>query len=944
MNPTPTLVVAVLLCSTAVLAAAGKTAKPSAKQASALFPAELIANARANAAKYDWAKTVRDQIVKSAEPWMKLSHDELWDLMFGATIERSWMVWSGGHCPSCKKGVPMYTWEIDPFARPWKVRCPHCKALFPKNDFGKFHQSGLDEHGVFNEKQADRSLLFNTEHPNADDPLHKFGVDDGYGYKDGKNRWWFIGTYLIYGQWKHAIVDGIRRLADAYVVTGDREYARRAGILLDRVADLYPTFDFGKQGIVYERRGDRGYVSTWHDACEEVRFIALAYDQVFEALRDDAELVAFLSAKAKRYKLDNPKASFADIQRNIDDRILQDTLRNAKKIASNYPRTDVALTVIKAVLDWPRNRDEINKLVDGILKRATAVDGMTGEKGLAGYTTIGPRALATFLGRLARLEPGFLADVYKRHPRLHLTFRFHIDMHCLGAYYPQSGDTGYFAGKVNHYCGAEFSRPGSLEPSAFALFWHLYELTKDPAFVQVLHRTNDGKVDGLPYDILATNPEAFQKSVAAVIAREGEAIKLGSVNKQQWHIAILRSGQGKHERAAWLDYDSGGGHSHTDGMNLGVFAKGLDLMPDFGYPPVQYGGWKGERFSWYVVTASHNTVTIDGKPQVRANGKTTLWADGERFRAIRASATGMVPGKGVKQYERTVAMVDISDDDAYVIDLFRVIGGKDHAKFMHSHFGRIATTGLSLEPGKPYGHGTQMRNFQTDPAPKPGWRVDWTAEDRYEYLPKGAQVHLGYTDLTTGASASTAEAWVIMGIYNSMAETWVPRIMIRRQADAAPLASTFVGVIEPYGKRSSIAKVQRLPLETASGRAYPDTNAAVEVTLADGRRDLVVAADVENPRKLTPSRAADGALVQKDWQLRLDGELCMVRRNAAGKVSRIVLCRGKSLGVGKISLTLKDGAEFVEVRFDGRGVPMIASGSRELVADIRVNDVSVLKP
>ena len=61
------------------------------------------------------------------------------------------------------------------------VQCPHCHELFPKNDFEKFYRSGLDAHGVFDTTRADRSLLYNTEHPDPKDPLHAFGVDDGEG-------------------------------------------------------------------------------------------------------------------------------------------------------------------------------------------------------------------------------------------------------------------------------------------------------------------------------------------------------------------------------------------------------------------------------------------------------------------------------------------------------------------------------------------------------------------------------------------------------------------------------------------------------------------------------------------------------------------------------------------------------------------------------------------
>ena len=75
-------------------------------------------------------------------------------------------------------------------------------------------------------------------------------MDDGDGYVEGEKRWRFIGAYLIYGQWKQAVLGGIRNLAAAYVITGERIYAHKAAVLLDRVADLYPRFDFGTQGVM----------------------------------------------------------------------------------------------------------------------------------------------------------------------------------------------------------------------------------------------------------------------------------------------------------------------------------------------------------------------------------------------------------------------------------------------------------------------------------------------------------------------------------------------------------------------------------------------------------------------------------------------------------------------------------------------------------------------
>ena len=872
------------------------------KTTSVFLPAELVARAKANAARYAWAKDIRDRIVAEAAPWKKMSDAKLWGLMFGPTITRSWHVWSDGHCPACKKPVPMYNWLVDPLKHAWKVRCPHCKELFPKNDFGKFYRSGLDRHGVFDPKRADRSLLFNAEKPDAKGAARTFGVDDGEGFVQGDKRWRFIGAYSVYGQWKKLVVAGIGKLAAAYVVTGDRAYAHKAAILLDRVADLYPTFDHVKQAWVYEKMRTNGYVSTWHDACEETRKMVLAYDQIRPGIQGDAALTAFLSAQAKKFALDTPKGTVADVQRNIERRILEDALANPHKIFSNFPRKDICTTVIRMVLARPGDGKSIDKAIDAMVAQTARVDGVTGEKGLSSYAGFVIQGLAVFLGRCTRARPDFLREIFQRMPNLRKTYRFHIDTHCLGRYYPLSGDDGSWSDPKPQYVGVRFTRPGTVEPSMFTFLWQLHQLTGDAAYAQVLHRANDNSVKGLPHDLFAADPKAIQKQVRDVIRREGLVPKLPSVNKEQWHIAILRSGKGRDARALWLDYDCGLNHGHKDGMNLGLFAKGLDLLPDFGYPPVNFGGWNNPRADWYRNTASHNLVVVDGKNQTDAAGKTTLWADGERFRAIRASGAGIIGGK---QYERTAALIDLSDGDAYVLDIFRVVGGRDHAKFLQGPDGKLGTTGLKLAPAKDYGHGALLRNFRTDPAAKPGWRADWAILDPENVT----AARLRYTDLTTAAAASVCRAWALRGAYGSTDEVWLPRLMIRRQAKTAPLTSTFVGVLEPYQDKPKIAAIRRLSLQTAAGKGASDAHVAVEVRLADGRTDLVIAAETELARKTT--------LIQKDWGVRLDGDLCWIRRGADGKVRRIALARGKSVTVGDVRLERKKLTNFAEARYDG---------------------------
>ncbi|MGC9327583.1 MAG: heparinase II/III domain-containing protein [Candidatus Hinthialibacter sp.] len=690
---------------------------------------------------------------------------------------------------------------------------------------------------------------------------------------------------------------GIADLSEAYFVTGDPVYARKAAILLDRVADLYPLFDFQSQGLVYEKGGHRGYVTVWHDACEDARELAQAYDRIFEGIRHDGELVSFLSQKAEEYHLESPKTQFADIQRNIETNIFRHTQINRNRIESNFPRTPIALLTIEAVLGWPQNRETILSMLSEILVESIQEDGMTGEKGLSGYSTIFPRSFSELAARFDRLDPSLLPQLYQQFPDLHKTYRFHIDTWCLEKYYPREGDCGWFGSASPHYQGASFSnRPQNAEPSMYQFFWRLYEITRDPAFVQILYHENELSTEGLPYDICAKNPREFQQQVERVIQKHGAAIQLDDVNLEQWGLSILRSGKGAQRRAVWLDHDAGGRHSHRDGLNIGMFAKGLDLLPDFGYPPVGYGGWGAPKAVWYTQTAAHNTVAVDEKDHAAADGKTTLWGTGKRFDIVRVSAPDLIAGE---RFERTIAKIDLSEEDFYVIDLFQVAGGSEHAFFLSSNFGAASVNGLSLNTPIDLNPRYEVRNFMSDPQPLPGWSVDWKIDAADA---NSRDVHLRYTGLTEVAEAALGQCWIDASDAFGGNAQWIPRLMVRRQASAAPLSTLFAGILEPYENQPLIKKAARV------GDFKQEKRIVLLIELADGRKQIF----------LYNGEAQEDRI----WEITMDGDQIESDAEMAflslrnDKIAYACLGNGSLIRYKDQTIELKEKAAFQEI-FDG---------------------------
>ena len=364
--------------------------------------------------------------------------------------------------------------------------------------------------------------------------------------------------------------------------------------------------------------------------------------------------------------------------------------------------------------------------------------------------------------------------------------------------------------------------------------------------------------------------------------------------------ASLGNGRGDRQTVAQLHFSGGYGHDHGDNLNLSLFALGRELLCDLGYTHTKLRHWT-------VSTFGHNTVAVDGQEQSTRNseGDLTLFAAGPGgLCAVEARGERAYPGKA-EVYRRAVVLVPLPDGGSYVVDLFRVQGGRRHDWLLHgsadTEMAAECVPALSpwegslLEAGQkwvepigesssfpPYGLLREIRRGAVEGAAAVTLRC--TGADTAN-APAGVRVQLlGAGDLFLAKSPRVRPG---EGDDRKVLDYWMPQLIFRREG-AAPLSSLFVAVHEPFGAQPALAQVRALPVEPAG-----DACAAVEVEHGEFT-DTIVAVLDEAPY---PERRLPGGLV-------VQGRLAVVRERA-GQVVSAWLVDGRRAGKGKFSLALE---------------------------------------
>lgn len=529
------------------------------KTRSTIYTDEKVANARKNIQRYDWARKMRDNAVQEAEKYLGYGEERLWEMVTPQSLPRSYAVnYELGSPITGKEFNEKYGyrgWLADPLNEPWKLTDPSSGYKFPTNDFESYYKSGLDEHGIFDPKRADKRFLINELYPEKGPD---WGVDDGFGWVDEEgNRWTFIAYYNHWHVWHGGVVDNaIRAFRDAYLYTGDLRYARAGIILLDRVADVYPEMDVSvykeEDGFLNSHGGTgKGKIrgSIW-EATAVPNYLS-AYDAFFPVV-EESGAVEFLRDKAREYKLDNPKDTADAVRKNIEDNLVRQifpAVKNAQ-IRGNFGMHQRALAMAAVVLDEPGTTEA---WIDWVFQTG-------GLYSTPDWHLTGGNVMTTLVNQVDRDgfgdEPSTeynsywlqqimdVADVlqgYDRYPKADLYNNVKLR---------KMFDTRYPLVMVNNYTptiGDSFKTGNPGIVGTVQEHVKAFEKYRKPVYAQLAHLLNGNTTDGLHGDIFSADPEKVVRDIERVIDEEGP-FNPGSINLSGFGFAALRDGKPPSDR------------------------------------------------------------------------------------------------------------------------------------------------------------------------------------------------------------------------------------------------------------------------------------------------------------------------------------------------------------------------------------------------------------
>jgi len=792
-----------------------------------------------------------------------------------------------------------YAYRLDPVNDPWKLTCPSCTREFPSNDFESFYKLGIGADGMWSYElaksenaklvaQGKTGYLTNTRNPEKGTG---WGVDDGYGYHSGKTIvngkgvtaeqvYTYIAYYNHWGVWHRMDAnpnDGIvqrllETLPSAYFYSKDIKYGKAAAILVDRIADVYPTLYMEPYFPLFfnsDSTQPKGKMvgSIWQHTIS--RNAMKAYDAVYDVY-EDPTVVEAISEKAAQYNLGSAKLTTVEIRDRIDERLVLQTYKDIRSgnIHGNFGMHQSCaayagviydtLPKTKEILDWvyasssdTYGSDDISGgNVTAQLINLVDRDGH-GAESAPNYNELWGRNLSLLAEAVAGYKTYEAGDLYQN-PRFVLMLKSLLPLVLVRNQVAQIGDSSA-VGMKNYIIQDQFLRDG---------FIH----TGDIEYAQFLYHKNKANPNKIASSI--------RQQVLNVIAEHGEYDFDKSRQLTGYGFSIIRDGTYKEnadgtitdtQRDFWLYYGAANSHKHADVLNLGIEAYGVNMAPDIGYPTAADGSDKST--CWEQSTVMHNTVMTNNQSHNRIrsytngtprnNGRPLHFDDSGRVKVMDVLAPpGSTNGTASGIFRRSIVMVNVNDEVSYGVDFFRVKGGNEHLYNFHAMSDEIyATEGLTLvtQSGgsyaganiayetKGYANGfTYLKNVRRATNCSSGsFAVDFKIKDFRNDWAQDMNLHLRINMVNGFALSEVALATGVPPQRDGNPET-LEFLMARRSG--SNLDSLFTAVYEPYKDSRYITSIANAKIERTGGatEGTDDVAKAVQVVRTDGITDYIV--------------------------------------------------------------------------------------------------------
>ncbi len=649
------------------------------KQGRTYYDEATMARVQEKIERYEWGKGQVANSEAGTEWYVGMSDQELWDLVPPPEQLRAINVCTGHDCPFCgdeiNRKAGHYPWIMDR-DKPFKVTCPVCGRTFPENDFEPWNTKGLEGEPEHGERIIDKGLGW-------------VGPDD--------RRYYFVPYYIYWQRWKRDIMGGISRLAHAYLLTGKPVYGHKCAVLMAKLASEYERFDYRVQAYHEHRFNVPGRISDRIWSCGDDGNLARAYDALYPIFDADEELLAFLQKQG----IEAPREL---IEQKMIRVMAEDVM--AGRVVGNMGMHQRTLCILAIVLDnddaakGPTTEAMRDWLMSGpgrvedLLWNEFWREGLGGESS-PGYASSWCRNFYT----IAELLPRLGVNIWDN-PKLKKMADIGIDMTCAGKFTPDIGDSGGLKGS------GPIAMSAALQGPAFTHYG-------DPRHAKALVRMN------------AQSRDLFEdyfdeQEVARVVAEQGSDIEWATRNLGGYGLAILESGSEVQRRAVSMYYGyAGGGHGHHDRLTIEMWDFGRPMMPDDGYPTPftrrDFWNWRS------TDTVKHYCVVVDETTQLNKHaGDLHTLASTPELQYMDASAEVAYAGM-VSLYRRCTALIDISEEAAYLLDIFRVRGGRQHDWCFHGPaFFELAVAGGQFGPVQEQGTLAGVNvPYGTKPPPRP---------------------------------------------------------------------------------------------------------------------------------------------------------------------------------------------------------------------------------